>query len=320
MASTLIAPTPTSATASNETTKIATRRRPTTRVTTNSRSPQDQLVSFSCGLVAGVVQAGLFNPVDRALYLSVKNQKPFLSWEHFRRPYLGFYQSVGHRALSGGLYFPLENFFLQLFIQDHDCPQALVTLGAGTAAGTVNAIICNPIAAIKYKTWSREVNRGMLVESMSMLRKGGLRPFLNGMSPTILRDLVFGGTYTFLRCQLHSYFDIASADQQIGANVIAAALATVISGPLNLARNVQYATCSRQKADSTMAVMNHFMDQVAERPTLYLKWNVIQNRLRLGWGTARVALGMAFGHYIYDQLLDVYQHTNELMTAPHHRP
>lgn len=63
-----------------------------------------QRVSFLCGLVAGVAQAGVFNPFDRALYLSVKHHRPFLSYEHFSQPYSGFLQSVGGRALSGGLY------------------------------------------------------------------------------------------------------------------------------------------------------------------------------------------------------------------------
>jgi hypothetical protein len=32
-----------------------------------------------------------------------------------------------------------------------------------------------------------------------MWRDGGLRPFLKGTSPTILRDLTFGGVYSLLR-------------------------------------------------------------------------------------------------------------------------
>ena len=60
-------------------------------------------VAFLCGLAAGVTQAGLLNPYDRALYLSVKNKVPFLSSANFRSPYQGFFQSIGGRALSSGL-------------------------------------------------------------------------------------------------------------------------------------------------------------------------------------------------------------------------
>jgi hypothetical protein len=60
-------------------------------------------VAFLCGLLAGVLQSALFNPYDRALYLSVVNRTNFLSWENWQAPYRGFLQSVGGRALSGGL-------------------------------------------------------------------------------------------------------------------------------------------------------------------------------------------------------------------------
>jgi hypothetical protein len=80
------------------------------RRTTTSNAPivdfetaPSEYVSFFCGLIAGVAQAGLFNPYDRALYLSVKHKRPFLSSLNFQSPYQGFLQSVGGRALSGGL-------------------------------------------------------------------------------------------------------------------------------------------------------------------------------------------------------------------------
>jgi hypothetical protein len=70
--------------------------------------------SLICGLLAGVAQAGVFNPYDRALYLSVTNNRPFLHRENWTHPYRGFIQSLGGRALAGGLYFPLEQFFLKV--------------------------------------------------------------------------------------------------------------------------------------------------------------------------------------------------------------
>lgn len=71
---------------------------------TVTTAPRVDHVAFLCGLLAGISQAGLFNPYDRALYLSVTNRTPFLAWENWKVPYQGFLQSVGGRALSGGLY------------------------------------------------------------------------------------------------------------------------------------------------------------------------------------------------------------------------
>jgi len=271
---------------------------------------QVNMVSFLSGLAAGVAQAGLFNPFDRALYLSVKNQIPFLSQRNFQSPYQGFFQSVGHRALSGGLYYPLEHFFVSMLppeaALDTGSSGALYNFAAGTAAGSVNAVICNPISAVKYKTWSREVSRGMVREALDMLRIGGIRPFCNGLIPTVARDLVFGGIYTFLRFELQYRLQLGLEYQYV-ANFTAATLATILSGPLNLARNVQYATSSRHVADSVRDVLAKFSDEIFQRPSWYEKCRHVQNRLRIGWGTARVALGMTFGHYVYDTLVGIYE-------------
>eukprot|EP00980_Cylindrotheca_fusiformis_P008593 scaffold1828_cov98-Cylindrotheca_fusiformis.AAC.2 len=287
-------------------------RRHTTTIDDLTEAPTVSYVSFLSGLCAGVTSAGLFNPIDRALYLSVKNDIPFLSKANFVSPYSGFFQSVGHRAISGGLYYPLEQFFLAI-CSTPDLVQtggsgnvALHNFLAGTAAGSCNAMIVNPISAVKYKTWGRDAPRSFWIEAAEMLRKGGLRPFFNGMIPTVLRDLVFGGCYTLIRFELQYRFQLSNNDYQWAANMLAAALATIASGPFNLARNVQYATRSRNVADPIREVFVNFRSEIKERPTMLAKCKHIQNRLRIGWGTARVAVGMSFGHFVYDRLHSMY--------------
>lgn len=273
-------------------------------------APKVNYISFLSGLFAGVAQAGLFNPFDRALYLSVKNNVNFLSKENFVNPYSGFFQSVGHRAASGGLYYPLEQFFLTTMApslnesENHNL--AAYNFLAGTAAGSANAVLVNPMSAVKYKTWGRECPRPFLTEAADMLQKGGIRPFYNGMIPTILRDLVFGGCYTFLRFEFQYRFQLSNSDYQWAANFVAAALATIASGPFNLARNVQYATRSRHVADPVIRVFYDFYKEISDQQTTFEKCKHVQNRLRIGWGTARVALGMSFGHFVYDKIQDMY--------------
>jgi hypothetical protein len=60
------------------------------------------------GTFSGVVQAGLFNPYDRALYLSVRDHLPFLHRSNFMDPFRGFAQAVVQRTIAGGLYFVLQ--------------------------------------------------------------------------------------------------------------------------------------------------------------------------------------------------------------------
>lgn len=56
---------------------------------------------FSCGIMSGFLQAGLFNPWDRALYLSVKNNRPFVDGRNFLNPFAGVMQTITQRGLSG---------------------------------------------------------------------------------------------------------------------------------------------------------------------------------------------------------------------------
>lgn len=63
------------------------------------------------GLICGLFQAGLFNPWDRALYLSVRDRRHFLHPTNFKNPFHGFWQAIVHRTISGK-----KNKFIYLLI------------------------------------------------------------------------------------------------------------------------------------------------------------------------------------------------------------
>lgn len=299
--------------------------------------------SFLCGFTAGILQAGIFSPIDKALFLSIKNQSAFLSWNNFHNPFQGFFQSIGGRALSAGLYFPLEQLFRSRLpsIVDHwnssnkpslkrtrsdayepirrrpttkrtmnDENHAFENFLAGTTAGALNAMILNPLSAIKYKTWGRSRNRGMIYEIYSMLRKsnGSIVPFINGTRSTLLRDVTFGGAYTLLRLQIPKILRLPEDnEQQWIANLIAASLATVLSGPFNYARNLQYATKSSDAPQTTLQLLRAVAIEANQRKTYSKRLHYIAFKFRIGWGTARVATGITFGHYIYDKLHEIFR-------------
>lgn len=106
---------------------------------------------INCGIVSGLTQAVVFNPWDRALYLSVKNETPFLSRSNFTKPMDGVLQTLAHRALSAGLYFPLEEIFTHFFRHTSVEPtyKPYLTFVAGTLAGISNGFLLNPFARIK---------------------------------------------------------------------------------------------------------------------------------------------------------------------------
>lgn len=268
-----------------------------TRTTTTTTSHHPPATSLVCGLTAGILQAGLFNPYDRALYLSVTQKRPFLHAANWKHPYSGVFQSLGIRALSGGLYFPIEHWLLQ--------QQGMTPAVAGSLTGMVTAGVVNPLTALKYQTWSTKVRTSSRIQrTTTRMRMSSPNWMLRGLGATIVRDLVFGGVYTAVRVELRDHTTMGGP-----ANLMAAVLATVASGPWNYVRNVQYAAGIPTKSSnhatdtSSWSILSKLVQQTARQPTIFQAWTYLSARLRIGWGTARVASGMAFGHAVYDGLL-----------------
>ena len=113
---------------------------------------------LNCGFTSGLLQAALFNPWDRALYLSVRYHRPFLHIRNFSNPFAGVFQTLFQRAVSSGVYFPLE----QLFAEGLHSKLSVANEGksmrkfstqihfvAGLLAGATNGIIMNPFTSVK---------------------------------------------------------------------------------------------------------------------------------------------------------------------------
>ena len=145
-----------------------------------------------------------------------------------------------------------------------------------------------------------------------MFKKGGWRPFFVGITATIGRDVVFGGTYAFLRHDLHQrwYLPLAlakgipldSAEDRwahFKCNVIAACVATILSSPLNYVRTIHYTTPPDVSPLSISTTLKHLYVDVKEKATFSKQVQFLVLRLAVGWGTARVAAGMAIGSEFY---------------------
>ena len=103
-----------------------------------------------CGLVSGVMQAGVFNFWDRALFLSVKENRPFLHSLNFVKPFTGMLQSLIQRTVSGGLYFPLEDIYRDVLKRNYVLnDESYYRFIAGILAGGTNGLLLNPASTIK---------------------------------------------------------------------------------------------------------------------------------------------------------------------------
>jgi len=127
--------------------------------TTNYMTTNKTSSLLYCGLLSGILQAGIFNFWDRALFLSLKENRVFLHKANFSKPFAGMVQSLIQRTLSGGLFFPLEDIYRQQIIyltdSDSNCNSNgkelthVQSFLSGLLAGGTLGIILNPASAIK---------------------------------------------------------------------------------------------------------------------------------------------------------------------------
>ena len=76
--------------------------------------------------------------------------------------------------------------------------------------------------------------------------------------------------------------------QEFGASMAGGAAGTLASAPLNFVRNIQFATPAHETAPSTYQILADLMRECRSKQAPF---SYVQERLRIGWGTARVAVG-----------------------------
>jgi hypothetical protein len=226
---------------------------------------------FAAGLGTGLAHAVLYNPYDRALYLSVKNKTKFLDKQNHRHPFQGLHQSLFHRTVSNGLYFSIQS----MMQQRTDNPLYIGLVGGVTIGTTLN-----PISVIKYNCWGK-TDYTFSKSAKDLYTNGGLKIFSKGMISTVTRDVVYCCIYERWRKRNSNRF----LDQVYNLGI--SVTATIFSSPFNYVRNVKYATPSNVKVDNDFKI-------------LYMLYkNKNYEDLRLGWGTLRCGLGMVTGQIIY---------------------
>ncbi|MDX1901744.1 MAG: hypothetical protein SFW66_07050 [Gammaproteobacteria bacterium] len=272
-------------------------------------------VDVQSGMLTGVTIAGLFNPLDKALYLSVVNKRPFLLKANFENPWHGFSQAIVSRSISDGSYYVLQSQMTSLFDQHIKQPLHLNDwqnqLGIGLTAGSLRGFLINWLYAIRFRTWKTHADT-FYSSARDMWKNGGFRPFMKGASATIGRDAVFGIVYEVTR---HNKDENPST--QFARNIVSGSLAAVASSPLNYLRSMAYASSPELKALGARKVFTDLWHESKSCLTLPSKLSFFQRRFLIGYGTARVGLGMAAGQFLFDKMrntLDQLNSENEVVS------
>ena len=113
------------------------------------------------------------------------------------------------------------------------------------------------------------------------------------------RDCVFGAAFGWMRSQLRGRLqeptatDATGGALRFGADMVAAGSATALSSPFNFARNMQFAQPLDQLPTSTLQALRALRLEVTAQPSAAAAARFLASRLYIGWGTLRVAGGMA---------------------------
>jgi len=252
------------------------------------------------GMISGIAITGLFNPIDQALYLSVINKIPFLSRQNFAHPWHGFSQAIVSRSISGGIYFVLQSQMNYLFKQHINSSLNLnewqSRMGVGLCAGSLTGFTANSLYAVRFRTWSTH-STNFFSTINDMFKKGGIHPFMKGISASIARDAVFGITYEFLRHSKKPNND----SMQLVQNIAAGCAAAIVSSPLNYVRSMQYASSPEKKAPNITQTLTALVAESKSVPTGIARLKFFQQRLLIGYGTARVGVGIAAGQILFEK-------------------
>jgi len=127
--------------------------------------------------------------------------------------------------------------------------------------------------------------------------------FTRGCQAALLRDMIFGASFSGLRNQ-----NMPPKDEKVErflVNAMSCFVATSLSSPMNYSRNMQYASSTKKECPSILALLQNLKTKVyLEQSTFCKRLQSLQRHLRLGWGTTRVAIGMSLTELVYTVLVE----------------
>lgn len=260
---------------------------------------------MSAGLCVGLCKALIFNPWDRAMYLSVKEHRPFLHRENFVNPFHGATQSMMQRAVTQGFYFPLKavtNSNLGPYLTEMNLSTTQAHSVEGIFAGGMNGAISAPVSVIRHEVWGTE--GASLRSSVTHLYKhGGAKVFFKGAGLTVVRDMLSAATYECLRHTLRS-----KTSSKFWSDFVAAATATALGSPMNYARRMKYCTpAGETPPNAVRSLIDLWRKSKQLHPQLKARTLYLCQRLSLGWGELRVGAGLAVGQHMFDLLQPLFR-------------
>ena len=188
---------------------------------------QNEVIS---GLTTGVITAILFNPIDKAIYVSTTKNLSIFNKEVWSKCFKGTINTILTRLITSGLYF---TFLDKLSANYSPFHTALITSFACN-------LLTNPIQLVKYHSWFNNIS--LNDSSKFIYRSYGIRGFGIGFASIFLRDVCFN----------YSYLSLKKKDDHLH-NLSIITLSLIGVSPLNLIKNKKYG-----KNESIVEIFKNF--------------------------------------------------------------
>ncbi len=258
---------------------------------------------YVSGLLTGLTNTIIFNPLDKAIFLSSTENRPLLHKVNWQSPYRGVCVGLVGRSISYGVYYPLIDTYSH-FVNKTDIHSNIKPFAIGTSIGMTTSALTNPINLVKFHGWNSLENKkqfGVILKDI--YKANGIKGLFHGLPATCQRDIVFSTMYTHFTPKIKNIYKDDVTKQMLGIST-ASCIFTIFSSPFNYVRNVKYHEIESHSDSSAKIIHNLLKETINQKtPTESIKF--ISKKLCLGIGSMRVGIGMAFGQLLYDKLVNV---------------
>ena len=176
-------------------------------------------IEIISGLSTGIISAIIFNPIDKAIYVSTTKNVNFLHRENWRNLYKGSSYTIMTRLITSGLYFTYIDYYSTH--SKSNSKTALIT--------SIACSITNPLQLIKFNSWYNNYNTRESIKLI--LNKHGYKGYGIGIFSLLTRDFIFN----------YIYLSFKQKDNHVN-NVLTICGALIIVSPINLIKNKKYAS------------------------------------------------------------------------------
>jgi len=180
---------------------------------------------ITTGLATGILSAIIFNPIDKAIYLStIKNYK-ITDKNIWMNLYKNSSISILSKVITSGLYFSYLDYYSSISNSNIQSSFMISSI----------CLISNPLQIIKFKSWYYNIS--IKNTCNLIIINNGYKGFMIGGTSLFLRDLVFN----------YIYLSLKKKENHLN-NLGVVCLGLIIVSPLNLVKNIKYANNNNIKS------------------------------------------------------------------------